>query len=392
MLTTFNDATSLVRPNPPGRPIIDAWPEIPPEAAAERLARVGLADAFSWCRCPVELSTGQRARFDLAWQLHQGPNYIVIDEFLNHLDRLTARSVAWSAVRELRRLGIGAVLITSIDDVAESVQPDLHIRVGWKPEPTLIWEHSIKNECPLISEFNYERGNIGDWKQLKHLHYAAGDPSTIHSIHVLRHKEIEHPAAVAILSYPDLHSAARNIATHDEYAIRGQRMNAQRLNKEVLKITRIVVAPEVRACGLTKILIPELIASTNARYYECVTAMGRYSRFLAALGFFEVPAATEGIEAEVLDWAARENVPVDVLLHSDKLPEWIDRQTVRKKRFARKIIWNYYHQFVLHRRTRRAKPKVIPSQNDEGWDEAYALVARRCHERPSYWLLGPVDR
>lgn len=372
--------------------IIDAWPDLRPADAVQLLARVGLADAFSWARKPGELSTGQRARFEIARAIAGPSEGIIIDEFCNQLDRTTAKSVAWSATKAIRHAGKSAILVTSIDDVAEYCQVELEIRLNWEPEPMIIYRGEIVRDCPLLDELTYERGDIADWRALKHLHYAAGDPSTIHSIHTLRHPDLDHPAAVAILSYPDLHSAARNLATNKEYAIRGDSAQAQRVNREVLKFTRIVVAPELRSCGLTKLLLPQAVAATNARFYECVTAMGKYSRFLQAIGFREVPSETGGIEAEVLDWANRVKVPDDVLLHHDELGAWIDRLTVRKKREARRLVWHYFHQFVLHRRTRRAKPKQIPGPNDQRWAEAYALVARRCRERPSYWILGPVDR
>lgn len=372
--------------------LIDAWPDVPQSRVISVLASVGLADAFVWARTPAELSTGQRARFRVAQLLMQKTPMLVIDEFCNELDRVTAKAVAWSATRAVRKAGRSAIFATSIDDVAEAVSADVHIRLGWSPQPEVLWRDSRPSECPLLGELVSERGDFADWNALKPLHYAAGDPSTVHSVHVLRHPDLDQPAAVAVLSYPDLHSAARNLVTRDEYAIRGSADRARRLNREVLKFTRIVVTPELRSCGLTKPLLMGAIERTNARYYECVTAMGKYSKFLAALGFVEVPSETPGVEAEVLDWAERSKVPDDVLLHWDRFAEWVNGLSVRGRRDARRLVWLYYHQFVLHRRTRRGKPKVVPGPQHPEWPEAFALVARRCRERPSYWVLGPVER
>jgi len=373
-------------------PIIDTWPELNPSQAAHRLGQVGLADAFTWTRNDLELSDGQRYRCALARALWSGAECVVADEFCNALDRPTARAIAWTLQKVARSQGIIVVAATSIDDLAGDLSPDVHLRSTWNHEPEIVWHGQVPTEPPLATEFTYERGTFKDWQALKHLHYAAGDPSTTHSIHVLRHPAIDHPAAVAILSYPDLHSSARNAFTRDEYNIGGSSQQAQRLNREVLKFSRIVVAPEFRCCSLTRRLIPLAIENTNARYYECVTAMGRYSPFLANLGFSEVPQAAAGIEAEVLDWAERSNLPADVLLDSSRVADFVDGLSVRGRREARRLVWRFYHHFVLHRRTRRGRPKQIPGPNDERWPEAFEVFASRCYERPAYFILGPIER
>lgn len=392
LIDAFGNLECSPEPEPIKQPIIDAWPDSEPAKTCERLARVGLADAFSWARCPNELSAGQQARFFLALKLFHPAPLMVADEFCANLDRLTARTVAWAITREIRRTGKSAILVTSHDDLVADIQPDLHVKIGWTPQPELIWSSGRSDTCTASEQCYYERGTHREWQSLKHLHYQSGDPATVHSYHCMRHPDIGDPAAIAVLSYPDLHSAARNLATANAYKIGGSREAAQQLNRECLKLTRIVVAPQFRAAGIAKMLIQTMIQNTNARWYECVTAMGRFNRFLQSVGFQEIPQGSGPIESKVLDWAQREQIPTDVLLHYDNLPAWIDTLSVRKAREAKKLCWHYYHQFVLHRRHRNAPPKHIPGPQDKRWPQAFELVARRCQERPSYWIAGPIDR
>jgi len=97
---------------PSDKPILDAC-GVQPKAAARLLGRVGLADAFTWARSYGELSVGQQARADLAMAIAHGPQVVVIDEWLANLDRMTARAVAWSTAKELRRSGMGALFVTA---------------------------------------------------------------------------------------------------------------------------------------------------------------------------------------------------------------------------------------------------------------------------------------
>lgn len=371
-------------------PIIELWP-IPAEQAIKRLTEVGLSDPFTWCRTPSELSDGQRARLRLARMLCESSEGLIVDEFLATLDRITARSVAWSTQKALRRRGRGAIFVTSQDDLTDDIGPDVLINVGWNAEPTISFAETRSPCCSIDSELTYRRGDAGDWAKLKHLHYAAGDPATVHSYHVLEVVDRDEPATVAIISYPDLHSAARNIATDDAYRIGGSRERAQRLNREVLKLSRIVVTPELRGCGLATRLVAEIWDVLQCRYLECVTAMGPYSRWLEHAGFREIPQASANVEADLLDWATSVKLPAITSLDSNDLREFIDGLSVRQARTGRRLIWCYYHHFVIHRRTRSPRPKKIPGPADSHWDEAFDVVARRLHGRPSYWIMGPRD-
>lgn len=371
-------------------PLIEQW-QIPPEVAVKRLTEVGLSDPFTWCRTPDELSDGQRARFRLCWMLHSTDGPLIIDEYLATLDRITARAVAWATQKALRKRGRGAILVTSHDDLIDDVAPDLLIRVGWSPDLQISYADARPPTSSIHADISYRRGDANDWHQLRHMHYAAGDPATVHSYHVLECVDMDTPAAVAVISFPDLHSAARNLATDDAYRIGGDRIRAQRLNREVLKLSRIVVTPELRGCGLASRLVAEVWDSLQARYLECVTAMGPYSRWLEHSGFREIPQTAAKIEAELMDWSSRTQIPARVSLDADELQEHIDGLSVRKARTGRRLVWCYYHHFVLHRRTRSPRPKVIPGPKDPRWPEAFDVVARRLHGRPQYWMIGPRD-
>lgn len=377
-------------PPAPERALIELW-EIPPEEAVKRLTEVGLSDPFTWCRLPSELSDGQQARLRLARMLNEDDGPIFIDEYLATLDRITARAVAWATQRALRRRGRGALLVTSHDDLVDDIAPDILVNVGWDSEPRVTFAERRPPCSTVDDDITYRRGDAGDWSRLKHLHYAAGDPATVHSYHVLECVDMDAPAAIAVISYPDLHSAARNLATDDAYKIGGNRERAQRLNREVLKLSRVVVTPELRGCGLARRLVGEIWDRLECRYLECVTAMGRFSKWLEHSGFREVPQTPATIEAELMDWSKRVGIPERVSLDASDLQDCIDGLSVREARTGRRLVWAYYHHFVLHRRSRSARPKKIPGPKHDQWPEAFDVVARRLHGRPSYWIIGPRD-
>ena len=116
----------------PERPIVDLFPLDESFAPTlRRLARVGLAEVWTWLRPPSQLSEGQRWRLRLALAMHaveqtDQPTVLVCDEFAALLDRVTAHVVA-SVLRrwiDSRADRLSAIVATSHDDVRIALDPD----------------------------------------------------------------------------------------------------------------------------------------------------------------------------------------------------------------------------------------------------------------------------
>ncbi len=100
-------------------------------AAVELLNMVGLSDAVFYRARYSELSTGQKERAKLASMLASRPNVMVIDEFVAHLDPLTAQRVARKIGILARRMGVTLVLATNRPEILNALQPDSLIYVGY---------------------------------------------------------------------------------------------------------------------------------------------------------------------------------------------------------------------------------------------------------------------
>ena len=109
--------------------LIDSIPLTSTEAL-QLLAQCGLGEARLLLRRPSELSDGQQYRFRLALGIAQKPGWLVADEFTATLDRTLAKVIAFNIRRLADRTGIGFLLATTHDDVAEDLAPELHVRCG----------------------------------------------------------------------------------------------------------------------------------------------------------------------------------------------------------------------------------------------------------------------
>ncbi|SHK50668.1 ATP-binding cassette domain-containing protein [Rhodothermus profundi] len=115
------------------QPVLEALYQITGDAALaiEVLNVAGLADAVLFRAPYAELSTGQKARVQLAWALAHRPNLLLIDEFAAHLDPRTAARVGRKLAELARRYGITLVLVTHRPELLQVLEPDAIYLVGY---------------------------------------------------------------------------------------------------------------------------------------------------------------------------------------------------------------------------------------------------------------------
>lgn len=112
--------------NPPERPVIELVGKTTTEAA-DLLAKAGISDAWIYIRKPSELSDGQRYRLKLAMLMDQDADVWIADEFGAVLDRVAAKTVAFSMQKVARRLGKTLIVATTHTDLKDELGPSLTI-------------------------------------------------------------------------------------------------------------------------------------------------------------------------------------------------------------------------------------------------------------------------
>lgn len=140
----------------PDRPLVDALP-LPVKESLNLLAACGLSEAQLLLRTPSELSEGQRYRFRLALglaQLRQRPTgsngWLIADEFTATLDRTLAKVLAYNLGRVARRQGVGCLLATTHEDVAEDLAADVLVRPDLDGQIAVCLPSPFRGEGPGV--------------------------------------------------------------------------------------------------------------------------------------------------------------------------------------------------------------------------------------------------
>jgi ABC-type ATPase with predicted acetyltransferase domain len=130
------DAVDVMALSLPDVPLVEALPG-PVEKRLELLTASGLGEARLLLRTPSELSDGQRYRFRIALGLSdvlsrfptpESRPPLLLDEFAAVLDRPLAKVVAFNLRRLASQSGVGVLAATTHEDVAEDLNPDVHVR------------------------------------------------------------------------------------------------------------------------------------------------------------------------------------------------------------------------------------------------------------------------
>ena len=113
--------------------IISQFEDKTEEEVCEVFYSIGLSSVPLWLHKPNELSNGERARLDIAWQLLENKDeYILIDEFTSVVNRTTAKTMSFNLQKYLRRKNKKAVICSCHYDIIEWLQPDFIFNLNKK--------------------------------------------------------------------------------------------------------------------------------------------------------------------------------------------------------------------------------------------------------------------
>ena len=276
-------------------------------ARLEILSRCGLAEAGVLVTPARRLSGGQRHRLALAVAIARavragGPRLVLIDEFASTLDATTAEVLAGQIPRLARRFGLGMVVATVRQHLLGLLRPAAVVVKPLGEPPRVVRVARADAEEGLFSpgparprDWPIVAGTIRDYRALGRFHYVAGPPAAHKRVWVvpvpsgLRRLGDPVLAAVLVVSPPVLNCRGRNLATGGRFLIRravetDRRLAAALLNAELECISRVVVHPTYRGCGLAVRLVRHALATAATPLVEALATMGAVHPFFERAG------------------------------------------------------------------------------------------------------------
>lgn len=270
------------------------------------LSRCGLADARALITPAKNLSGGQLYRLAMALTVWRAsiscrPRLLLVDEFASTLDTTTAVVLSAGLRKLASRYNLAMIVATPRDELLKIIRPDRTIVKGLG-EPAIpdfqlqfaAAPHRLtappgplrSPDCQLeVEDWQIVPGRIGDYRTLSRFHYLTGPPAahkrvwTIRTPAETRRPGLPEVAAVLVVSPPVLCCRGRNVATGRRYVSPDRRASTGLLNAEIECISRVIVHPVYRSCGLAVRLVRHALRTAGTPLVEAMATMGAIHPF-----------------------------------------------------------------------------------------------------------------
>ena len=244
------------------------------------LSRVGLNDAFLFIRRYNQLSDGQRYRYKLAKMIEADKKYWFADEFCSTLDRDTAKIVAFNVQKVAREEGKAVFAATTHIDLFEDLKPSVHVHKRFGREIEVrYFPNEVNRECSLVKEMRVEEGTREDYKKLAGFHYRDSRLFAYQKVFVL--KRGEETAGVIVYGSPPIAVSGRRKAF-------GRNLSIREINRDLTRISRVVVHPKYRTIGLGVKIVAETLPLAGKPYVETIAVMAKYNPFFEKAGMTKI--------------------------------------------------------------------------------------------------------
>jgi len=264
------------------------------------LGHAGLCEATLFFLNYTQLSDSQKFRAGVAYTLLMGVKELRCDEFLSTLDRKTAKALAFSVQKMVRKLGVKLVACTAHDDIASSLQAELVIKGKAWPSR---WE--VKRRILKKEEFpiTIREGTARD--------YGA---STLGSLHY-RGKHVGGIKKVLIASV-DKDDVGIIVATY--------RMGG----KGGLRLTRLIVHPSYRGLGIGRRLIERVLSEVED--VDAVLSMGKYNPMCEKAGMKKIKETRKEASKKLQADLAAEGFDLSMWVSKDYCEKMVQDLSIRK--------------------------------------------------------------
>jgi hypothetical protein len=168
------------------------------------------------------------------------------------------------------------VVATTHRDLVDDFNPSIVIDKKFGQTTQIKYFTANQQQFSLIKDMKIEQATKEDYDYLKGFHYLQGNPAAVKHRFKLTYRGETIGVIVYTLTFRALHF--RN-QLFPEY-----KNNIQKVNSDILRISRVIVHPKFRGIGLAQELIRQTLPLVNAKLVECVAAMAKYNPFFEKAG------------------------------------------------------------------------------------------------------------
>jgi len=233
--------------------------------------------------------------------------------------------------------------------------------------------------CSICQKLRVVPGGIEDYKQLAHYHYRGSRPGPCKAVFVLKSDAalpgLPRERIVGVVTYSTATAVLelRNEATSHFFAGLDRDTQLGLINKNIRRISRLVIEPRFRGLGLATRLVRETMPRLNVPIVEAAAVMGRVHPFLEKAGMKAYEARPRLANVQLIEAFSLLGTEGAELLDAQKVQQKLDGLTCAQAGFFERCV----RQFLKSHGRRREMPPGLERTR-------YILAALGA--RPTYYI------
>lgn len=209
-----------------------------------------------------------------------------------------------------------------------------------------------KKSLSFARELWISTGSKSDWPYFARWHYRSRKTGFVRFVTLLWHGDL--PIGICLFTTPPKSLAMRN--RFFGHSGRWSRLSLKALNQQVMLLSRIVLHPTYRGCGLATTFLRESCRHCPAPWIETLAEMGHMNPLFEKAGFQRVgttPAHQNSYQQHQTLFTTRSK------LHGQKTR--LSQETHHKSRFAQPIYYIFDNR--ANHNTNREKESDTPNHS-----------------------------
>ena len=332
--------------------------------AIEILSLCGLNDAFLFLRKYKELSEGQKYRYKLAKLMDDKErNVWIIDEFCATIDRVMARILAYLIQKVARKHGKTVVVGTTHRDILEDFRTDIVIEKGFERDVGVTKNDFTSKRCSVYRNVCIKKATSEDYAKLSRFHYRSKSVDGAESLWIKDcYKLLFNGELIGVVVYSPsyLNLKPRNMVFGERYLYTPGDMHKARLvNREIARISRVIIHPKFRGIGLGAFLVRETMPRVNAKVVEVLAVMAKYNPFFEKAGMVKVDYRRDEIleEKKIRSFLEARNFEFDFVRSKTYCRHFFSQLNGQDKKLLLEYLSEFAHQPFI--KTKTVTPELL---------------------------------
>lgn len=227
--------------------------------------------------------------------------------------------------------------------------------------------------CSVCKSLQIMPSCLEDYKYLARYHYCGGNTGPSSAIFALKQSGCKTPVGIIVYSNAPAVLELRNIATNHIFAGLDRNTQLELINKNIRRISRVIIEPRYRGLGLASRLVRETMLLVNVPIVEAVAVMGWVNPFFERAGMKAYKARPSAAGVQFIEALSVVGIEWTELIDPEQVQHKLDRLGNSKTRFIEQQI----RYFLKNHGRRRDMPAGI---------ERTRYFLSKLTERPVYYI------